>query len=71
MPDVDDNNDAYTDTGSSVEINGLGTVETEYETTTHEERSDTSEEQVEHIDTTSEVQDNTMTTNEQDETQIP
>lgn len=26
MPDVDDSNDAYTDTGSSVENNGLGTV---------------------------------------------
>ena len=54
-PDIDDSNyDASTDiSGSGVDNDGSGTVDTEFETTTIVDRSDTSDEQVEHVDTTS------------------
>ena len=53
--DIDDSNyDASTDiSGSGVDNDGSGTVDTEFETTTIVDRSDTSDEQVEHVDTTS------------------
>ena len=63
-PDIDDSNyDAFTDiSGSSVDNDGSGTVDTEFETTTFVDRSNTSDEQVEHVDTTS---DDGQTGNEQ------
>jgi hypothetical protein len=63
-PNIDDSNyDAFTDiSGSSVDNDGSGTVDTEFETTTFVDRSNTSDEQVEHVDTTS---DDGQTGNEQ------
>ena len=64
-----DSNDAFTDSsGSSIDNDASGTVEKEFETIISEERSDTSENSVEHVDTTSEEQDNTVGSEEQDNT---
>ena len=66
-PNNDGSNDAFTDSsGSSIDNDASGAVETEFETITSEERSDTSS--VEHVDTTSEEQDNTVGSEEQDNT---
>ena len=66
-PNNDGSNDALTDSsGSSIDNDASGAVETEFETITSEERSDTSS--VEHVDTTSEEQDNTVGSEEQDNT---
>ena len=66
-PNNDGSNYAFTDSsGSSIDNDASGAVETEFETITSEERSDTSS--VEHVDTTSEEQDNTVGSEEQDNT---
>jgi hypothetical protein len=66
-PNNDGSNDAFTDSsGSSIDNDASGTVEKEFETITSEEQSDSSENSVEHVDTTSDEQDNTVGSEEQD-----
>ena len=68
-PNDDGSNDMFTDSsGSSIDNDASGTVEKEFETITSEEQSDSSENSVEHVDTTSEEQDNTVGSEEQDNT---